>query len=288
MTSHGHREAGDRKAERAGSMSVCGRTVAYRHRPGGPGRTPLVLCNGIGSSMELFAPLLDELDPDRPVIRFDVPGIGASPRPWLPYPLAQLACAVRALVERLGYRRLDVLGISWGGGLAQQIAFQHPRACRRVVLVATATGFLMVPARPRVLLRMLVPRRHRDPVYARQVAGELYGGSARTDAAGTVAALHHSREAPSLHGYLYQLLAAGGWTSLPWLPGIRQPTLVLAGDDDPVIPHVNAVVMSRLLGRAELHTYHGGHLALLTDASSLAPAIEDFLDRTPESARRSR
>ncbi|MDT7567270.1 MAG: hypothetical protein QOG76_5894, partial [Pseudonocardiales bacterium] len=133
------------------------RELAYLHQPGEPGRVPLVLCNGIGSSMELFDPLVRELDPGRPVVRFDVPGIGGSAQPKLPYTYHQLAFTMRGLLDRLGYARADVLGISWGGGLAQQFAFQHPWFCRRVVLLATATGMCMVPATPKVLARMLTP-----------------------------------------------------------------------------------------------------------------------------------
>lgn len=240
---------------------------------------PLLLCNGIGSSMELLDPLVAVLDPGRPLIRFDVPGIGASPPATLPYVLYQLAHAVRALVARLGYQHADVLGISWGGALAQQIALQHPRFCRRLVLVATGTGCAMIPARPKVLARMLTPRRHRDPDYACSVAGEIYGGSARREPERAVAALHHSLHATPVRGYAYQLVSAGFWTSLPWLAAIRQPALVLVGDDDPIIPHVNGVLMARLLGQGELHTYPGGHLTLLTEPHQLAPVIERFLDR---------
>ena len=260
------------------TMSVRGRTLAYRHHPGQSGWVPLVLCNGIGSSMDLFDPLVAQLDPQRPLIRFDVPGIGASPRVRIPYSLHELAGAIRTLVRRLDYARADVLGISWGGGLAQQIAFQQPRFCRRLVLVATGTGSWMVPARPKVLARMVTPRRHRDPDYARSIAGEIYGGSARRDPDTVVAALHHSLHATSVRGYGYQLIASAGWTSLPWLPAIRQPTLVLSGDDDPIIPHLNGVLMARLLRRGKLHTYAGGHLTLLTEPHQLAPVIERFLD----------
>src|SRR4029078_7955594 len=82
-----------------------------------------------------------------------------------------------AMMAHLGHQRFDVLGLSWGGGLAQQLAVQSPARVRRVVLVATGTGFLMVPGRPHVLAAMLTPRRHRDPAYAASIAGELYGGS---------------------------------------------------------------------------------------------------------------
>jgi len=261
------------------TVTVRGRKLAYHHRAGDPGRVPLVLCNGIGASMEMFDPFVAALDPGRPVLRFDVPGIGGSAKARLPYLYQNLALAIRALLKRLGYARADVLGISWGGGLAQQFAFQYPRVCRRMVLVATGTGMWMVPARPRVLGRMLSPRRHRDPEYARSIAGDIYGGSARADPASAVSALHHSMRATPVQGYVYQLAAIGCWTSLPWLPLIRQPALILAGDDDPIIPGVNATIMSRLLPRATLHRYRGGHLALLTESHELAPIIDRFLDQ---------
>lgn len=255
------------------------RPLAVTHHRGRPGRVPLLLCSGIGSSKGLFDPLVDELDPERPVIRFDVPGVGGSPPPAVPYRYATLAATVASLVGELGYEQVDVLGISWGGGLAQQLALQHPCLVRRAVLVATATGSVMVPAAPRTLGRMLTPRRHRDPGYAVSVAGDLYGGSARTDPEGAVAALHDDAAAPtSRRGYLYQLFAISGWTSLPVLPLIRQPVLVLSGSDDPLIPEVNARLMARLLPRARLHLHPGGHLALLTEAATLAPVIESFLD----------
>jgi pimeloyl-ACP methyl ester carboxylesterase len=78
-------------------------------------------------------------------------------------------------------------------------------------------------------------------------------------------------------GYLYQLAAGAGWTSLPFLPLIRQPTLILAGDDDPIIPLVNAKVMARLLPAARLHIYPDGHLGLLTMTDDLARRVSRFL-----------
>jgi pimeloyl-ACP methyl ester carboxylesterase len=98
-------------------------------------------------------------------------------------------------------------------------------------------------------------------------------------------ALHaHSRLGPQ-RGYYYQLAAGTGWTSLPLLRLIRQPTLVLAGDDDPIIPAVNPRVMARLIPDACLHLYRGGHLALVTEADELAPVVEHFLDRDVPDAR---
>jgi len=206
-----------------------------------------------------------------------MPGIGRSPAPVFPYHLASLAPWMSGLLDQLGYQRADVLGISWGGGLAQQFALRCPDRVRRLVLVATAPGALMVPGHPRVLLRMLTPRRHHDPGYAARIAGELYGGSVRGDPVLAQDLLHATARPIAARGYYYQLISGIGWTSLPWLPRLRQPTLILAGDDDPIIPLVNARIMHRLIPRSELRIYHGGHLDLATDAERLAPAVEAFL-----------
>jgi poly(3-hydroxyalkanoate) depolymerase len=259
-------------------LAIGGRTLRVSVREGSEGWPPLLLCNGIGVSLELLQPFVDALDRRRPVIRFDMPGIGGSPAPVVPYHVAMLPSLLAGLLDQLGYKQADVLGISWGGGLAQQFALSRPRRVRRLVLVATAPGVLMVPASPRVLLRMLTPRRHRDPGYAARVAGELYGGSARKDPIVARDLLHAMTRLGPARGYYYQLMAGAGWTSLPWLPRLRPPTLILAGDDDPIIPLANARIMHRLIPRSELHVYRGGHLELAADSARLASVVEAFLD----------
>jgi poly(3-hydroxyalkanoate) depolymerase len=260
------------------TVTVGGRILRVAIRPGDGTLTPLLLMNGIGASLEVLEPFVDALDPRREVIRFDVPGVGGSPRPVVPYTMATFTPVVAGLLDQLGHREpVDVLGFSWGGGLAQQFAFQHRRRCRRLVLAATGMGSLMVPAHPRVLSRMLTPRRHRDPGYATAIAGDIYGGTMRQHPEEAARVLHsHSRLGPR-RGYYYQLLAGAGWSSLPLLPLLRQPTLVIAGDDDPIIPAVNPRLMARLIPGAKLHLYRGGHLALVTEARELAPVVDRFL-----------
>jgi poly(3-hydroxyalkanoate) depolymerase len=265
-------------AERMRLLRTGGRAVRVAVREGTADWPPLLLCNGIGASLELLQPFVDALDPRRTVIRFDMPGIGGSPAPVIPYHLGTSASLLSGLLDQLGYERADVLGISWGGALAQQFAISRPDRVRRLVLVATGPGVLMVPARPSVLIRMLTPRRHRDPGYAARVAGELYGGSVRNDPALARDLLHATTRLGPARGYYYQLMSGIGWTSLPRLPMLRTPTLILAGDDDPIIPLVNARIMNRLIPRSQLHIYHGGHLELATDAGRLASAVEAFLD----------
>jgi poly(3-hydroxyalkanoate) depolymerase len=248
-----------------------------QNEPGQPPRVPLLLINGIGAHLELLEPFVRELDPAIEVIRFDPPGIGGSPSPARPYWFGGLCKLIASLLTELGYDQVDVLGISWGGGVAQHFAgFQRSR-CRRLVLVATATGTVMLPARPSVLRHMVTPRRHLDREHLQRIAGQIYGGLARIDTEETAAAMHDDNRGGPSRGYLYQLAASAGWTSVPFLRLLRQPVLIVAGDDDPIIPLANAKLMKRLIPNSRLHVYHGGHLGLVTEAADLAPVVDAFL-----------
>lgn len=239
--------------------------------------TPLVLCNGIGVGMEVLDPVVAALDPSATVIRFDAPGSGGSPASLVPYRFPYLAQLLGSLLTRLGYGTVDVLGFSWGGALAQQFAFQSPRRCRRLVLVATATGAIMAPAAPRVLARMLSRRRFTDPDYAAAIAADMYGGAVRRDADSVAHLMRQQLHAGSAIGYSQQLFATWGWTSLPALRLIRQQTLLIAGEDDPIIPTINARAMHRLLPHSRLLLHPGGHIDLLLNASELVPVVTTFL-----------
>ena len=271
-------------AEHVRTLTIRGRALRVAVREGNGQLPPLLLCNGIGASLELLQPFVDVLEPRRTIIRFDLPGVGGSPPPVLPYHMTTLAPMLAGLLDQLGHQQADVLGISWGGGLAQQFALRCPSRVRRLVLVATGTGALMVPAHPRVLLRMLTPRRYRDAGYVASIAGELYGGSVRASPARAADLLHATTRRGPGRGYYYQLLASAGWTSLPLLPLLHQPTLILAGDDDPIIPLANARIMHRLINRSELTVYHGGHLELVSEPELMAPIVEEFLNVATKSA----
>ena len=259
------------------NITVGGQVIRTSVRAGDSARPPLVMANGIGASLELLQPFVDEIDPDIGVIRFDVPGVGGSPLPSRPYRFGGLVRILDRVLDELDYDRVDMLGVSWGGALAQQFALRKPRRCRRLVLASTATGSLMIPAGPRILKNMATPRRYRDPGYAVQIAANVYGGRLREDPELARELLHRHLHLGPSRGYAYQLLAGLGWTSLPFLPLIRQHTLILAGADDPIIPLVNARMMQRLLPHADLLIYDDGHLGLLTRAPELAKAVTDFV-----------
>jgi pimeloyl-ACP methyl ester carboxylesterase len=268
-------------------VTVRGRRLRVAVRPAsgpGPKRTPLLLMNGIGARLEVLQPLVDELRPELEVIRFDVPGVGGSPPPVLPYHYAMLASLVDALVRELGHDRVDVLGFSWGGGLAQQFAVTRARRCRRLVLAATGTGVLMVPARPGVLVHMLTPRRHRDPAYAQSIAGELYGGTMRAHPERAGHVLHATAHSGSLRGYstsCWPSRAGPACTRCPssdsprWCSRRRRPA-----HPDGQRPHPRPRDP-----HARLHLHRGGHLALVTEAAELAPVVDAFLSRPERSLR---
>ena len=245
-------------------------------RKGDGTRTPFLLMNGIGVNLEVLQPFVDALDPAIEVIRFDVPGTGSSPAPLIPHRFSAHARLVSEMLDQLGYQQVDVLGVSWGGALAQQFALQYPKRCRRLILVSTGTGAIMVPGRPSVLAKIATPRRYQDPAHLAQIAGAIYGGKVREQ---PELAREFARTAHlgSVLGYFYQMLGAVGWTSIFWLHTLRQPTLILHGDDDPLVPPVNARILHRLIPRSKLYIFHDGHLGIGTSARELAQVVDRFL-----------
>jgi poly(3-hydroxyalkanoate) depolymerase len=244
--------------------------------PGEPmGRPPLLLFNGIGSALEFLAPLA-EAQPGVETIAFDIPGAGRSPSPRHPYRLWMMVRLVSRMLDQLGYAQVDVLGVSWGGTLAQQFALQHPRRCRRLILVATTHGIPMVPPSLSVLLKFATPRRFNDAKYLARIAGDLYGGALRAQP-GLIRSLAPVSAGADRRGYLFQQLALLGWSSLPWLPLLPQRTLVLAGRDDPIVPLANARLMARLLRCGRLHVVDDGHLFLVSNPVAAGRIVSRFL-----------
>ena len=263
-------------------LHVEGQDLRVAVRAGQAGVTPLLIINGIGASLELTQPFVDELDPAQSgdVIRFDVPGVGGSPMPRRPYRFGGLCRLIAAMLSALGYDQVDVLGISWGGGVAQHFAMFQRSRCRRLVLVSTGTGATMVPAKLSVLRQMAKRQRYVDNGHLARVAPDLYGGSARAEPGRASQAVHENNLVGSSRGYTYQLAASFAWSSAPFLPRLRQPTLIMSGDDDPIIRLTNARMMHRLIRGSRLHVFHGGHLGLVAEAAELAPVVQGFLARS--------
>jgi poly(3-hydroxyalkanoate) depolymerase len=245
----------------------------------GTGR-PLLLLMGIGGNLEMWAPFEDALDGNLlQTITVDAPGTGGSSPYRLPRRMGGLARTMDRMLDTLGYQNVDVLGVSFGGALAQQLAHQAPGRIRRLVLAATGPGLGGVPGSPRVLLALATPRRYHQPDYFRRIAGRIYGGAARHDPDATLhGSLARFASPPAMSGYLGQLYAIAGWTSMPWLWRLAHPTLVLSGDDDPIVPLANGRMLNRLIPHSRLHIVSGGgHLFLLERPTEIGALVTDFL-----------
>jgi poly(3-hydroxyalkanoate) depolymerase len=260
-------------------LHLDGQTLRVGHQAGKGIGIPLLLFNGIGGNIELLEPIAGWM-PQREIISFDIPGVGHSPLPVLPYRLNSIAGLATQVLDHFGRTQADVLGVSWGGAVAQQFARSHSERCRRLVLCATSTGTIMVPSNPLVALKLATPLRFTNKRYAQRVAGEIYGGDFRRSPDLAIETFKHVKWQSRL-GYYLQLAAAAGWTSVHWLHRLQQPTLVMAGNDDPLVPLLNARVMHALIPRSEMKVFDCGHLFLVTRAKEAALAINEFLDRSP-------
>jgi poly(3-hydroxyalkanoate) depolymerase len=259
-------------------IDVDGQALRVLVKPGTG--TPLLIFNGIGASLELLAPFIEALG-DVEVVTLDVPGVGGSELPAGAYRFPELARLADRMLETLGYDGpVDVLGVSWGGAVAQQFAHTCASRCRRLILAATTPGILMIPGRPSLFRLMLDGRRYRDPDYLSRIAPELYGGAFRRDPNLIRRYAVHFKP-PDKRGYFYQQLAFLGWTSLHWLLLLRQPTLVLSGESDPLIPSINGRILSMLIPKARLRLIDDGHLFLITSAAEVALIVREFL-RAPD------
>lgn len=233
---------------------------------------PVLFFNGIGANIEAVAPLAEALD-DRPFIMFDMPGTGGSPDPLVPYNTFTMSWTAKELLKRFGAELVDVMGVSWGGAMAQHFALQHGRMVRRVVLAATSAGMLMVPGNPAALTKMVDPRRYVDAAFMERHFRTLYGGLTGGKKE------HISRlTPPSPRGYVYQLLAMLGWTSAPALPFLKKPVLIMMGEDDQIVPLANGRILEALIPDSRLEIFEdGGHLFMLTHREQTLSSLRAFL-----------
>jgi poly(3-hydroxyoctanoate) depolymerase len=243
----------------------------------GEGR-PVLLINGLGTHVDMWSPLEQALGGFR-LIEFDAPGTGRSSTPPYPVTIPALAWLARRVLDRVGVRRADVLGYSMGGLVAQQLAASAPQRVRRLVLVGTSCGWGGVPGALGPMLNIATPLRYWSPAFYRRTIGGMVGGRARHD---TEWVERHGRlrlrHPPSAEGYFGQVLTVSAWSGLPLLPRIRQPALVVTGDDDPLVPPANALLLASRLRDARVLVAPGeGHLLLMDTESAVLQPIAEFL-----------
>lgn len=246
---------------------------------------PILFFNGVGANIEAVAPLATAL-PERGFIMFDMPGTGESPDPVVPYNPFTMSWTAAELLARHGIDQVDVMGVSWGGAMAQHFALQHGARTRRLILIATTPGMIMVPGKPAAFTKMADPRRYIDPEFMNEHFATLYGGVDK-DGAEHQKDSHIGRlKPPSPRGYMYQLLCMLGWTSLPALPFLTKETLIMMGDDDQIVRPVNGRILNSMIPNSRLQMFKGGgHLFLLTHSDESVAAIREFLD-APDKAKK--
>ncbi|MGH9012150.1 MAG: alpha/beta fold hydrolase [Acidimicrobiia bacterium] len=238
---------------------------------------PVLLINGVGASTAMWACLEEALAGFR-VISFDAPGAGRSAAPLLPVSIPRVARLAALVLDAVGVERADVIGYSMGGIVAQQLATDAPDRVRRIVLAGTTCGLGAVPGAPMAMLHLLVPARYlSSSIYARTIGG-IVGGRARHDRACVADLVAIRMRHVSIRGYLGQMLSLSRWSGLPLLPRILHPTLVVSGDDDPLAPLVNAMLLVRLLPQARMLLAAGeGHLLFMHGDSPVLGPIREFL-----------
>jgi pimeloyl-ACP methyl ester carboxylesterase len=241
---------------------------------------PILLIMGLGGNIEMWALLERELhERGFQTIAYDASGTGHSPPRLLPLRPHGLARQAAHLLDQLGLAQVDVLGVSFGGGVAQELAVRNPHRVRRLVLASTACGLGGIPGTPIALGLLATPLRYYSPRFLQASARWMYGPVNDPDGR----FMHHQMHArrsrpPTVWGYASQLYATAGWTSLPWLHRVAAPTLVLSGGKDPIVPPINARILGARIPHATVHVLpDAGHLLLMDHAVQSAELITCFL-----------
>ncbi|WP_170783412.1 alpha/beta fold hydrolase [Ruegeria lacuscaerulensis] len=257
------------------TASVWGRPVRYADYHPENAEQTLLLFNGIGANIESANRFISSFDNVR-VIIFDVPGVGGTPTPTLPYRLSHVADIAATLLNQLEIENVHVFGVSWGGGAAQQFAYMYDHRVLSLTLAATAAGAIMIPGSPKTLLKMMTPKRHSDASFMIDNAMTLYGGTVAVQEE-LMREFSDALDHGTPVGYLYQLSAMVGWTSWHYLPKLKMPALVLMGEDDPIVPVVNGRILANRLAHGKLEVLPCGHLFMVTMPEQTAQRVEQFI-----------
>jgi poly(3-hydroxyoctanoate) depolymerase len=256
-------------------VEVDGLQIRCSRRPGA-GR-PLLLVNGMGANVEMWEPFRGALR-GRPTIAFDAPGTGESGTPLRPWSIRKLASLTVEVLDHLGVGEVDVVGYSFGGAVAQELARAEPVRVRRVVLAATTCGWGGFPPEPLALAALLSPARYYAGAGGHAFTRVAFGDPDSIDLRRSDAA--REQRPPSLLGYYWQALAMASWSSWPWLGELTQPVLVIAGAHDRVVPRRTAELLARRIPRSRLVVLPGaGHSFLLAEnVDPVAHIVTGFLD----------
>ena len=242
---------------------------------------PLLLVPGLGNNIEMWVPFMEQFR-NRRIVRLDAPGTGLSSTPLFPINVPALADLLVAVLDDRGITRADVVGFSYGGAVAQQLAFDHPTRVRKLVLAATNCGIGAIPGWLPAVTGLATPLRYYSPSFFDRTAAATFGGVTARDGSVRRRMIEARRShPPAADGYALQLWGIVGWSSWYFLDRIPHDTLVIGGDDDPLVPVANARLLAERIPNATLEIVEGaGHLLLWDDAENLGRRIGRFLDGT--------
>ncbi|MCW2777115.1 MAG: alpha/beta hydrolase fold protein [Frankiales bacterium] len=273
-----------------------GHRRAYRWAGPEPGTAPAVLLvHGIGDTNRTWTDVLPRLARTRTVVAPDLLGHGASDKPRADYSVGGFANGMRDLLCVLGIERATVVGHSLGGGVAQQLVYQYPQLCERLVLVAS--GGLGLEVNPLLRLAALpgaslaIGASVRSPVRLPVLLAARVAASAGLVDPWDVDEVTHVwsglRDASTRSAFLRTLrgvidLRGQSVTSADRLYlAARVPTLLVWGDRDPILPVGHARRCAALLPTARLEVVaRAGHQPHRTDPERFVALLERFLDET--------
>ena len=257
-------------------MTLNGIDVYYERGGSGP---PLLFCNGSGATLESSAPVIEQFRRHFDVVAHDQRGLGRTSIPDEPFTMAQYAADAAALLDHVGWVTSAVVGISFGGMVAQEYAVTFPERVTRLALVCTSAGGAGQPSYPlhelatrpveeqaEIALRLLDTRF--SPEWLAAHPQDLAMVQARAD--------RPPRTAEQRRGELAQLAARSHHDVWERLPKITAPTLVAGGRFDGIAPPANSEAIAAQIPGATLRLYEGGHLFFVQDRTAM-PEIVSFL-----------
>ena len=254
--------------------------VYYEHRGAGP---RLLFLNGSGSTLETSALLIEPFAQRFDVLAHDQRGLGKTDVPPGPYSMADYAADAVGLLDRVGWDRCRVVGVSFGGMVGQELAVSYPDRVERLALACTSPGGPDLGSYPLHELASLPAeeRAARGPMLldTRFTPEWLADHPNDRGLADMMAARHLApKDAEQQRGETEQLLARRDHDVCDRLASVACPTLVAAGRYDGIAPLDNSEAIAARVPDAELRVYEGGHAFFAQDPVAL-PDIMKFLAR---------
>jgi pimeloyl-ACP methyl ester carboxylesterase len=256
---------------------VNGIDVHYEQLGSGP---RLLFVNGSGSSLAAVRPMLDRYAEHFEVLAHDQRGLGETEIPPGPYEMVDYATDAAALLDAVGWDSCRLVGGSFGGMVAQELAVTWPERVERLALLCTSPGG-PYPSFPLHTLADLPPDEQKtrtvellDTRFTPEWLAAHPSDQAFVDMISGMFA--PATEGEARRGELAQLDARSRFDCVDRLDRITCPTLVAAGRYDGIAPVANAQVIVDHVADAELRVYEGGHVFFLQDPTA-GPDVNAFL-----------